>query len=115
MHGTSSDASDIAVTMHAHLRRDKKDEKPFDRLRIGHFANRRSIICQQQYTAYFKELGLGQAIRPKKSVGVIGIGERRKAVGIVRIQIPFKDLSLVIDVDFLVWRKRYLPLSLIHI
>lgn len=46
--------------------------------------------------------GLGEAVRPTGTTGVIGISGRKNAIGIVRIKIRFTALSLVIAVDFLV-------------
>ena len=63
-------------------------------------ANRKSVICQSQYTAYEKEFGRRIPVKKSKRKGVKGIGGLCEILGDVSIQIPFKELGLIIDVDF---------------
>lgn len=52
-----------------------------------------------QYEAYFNCFGTCPAIKPDNR-GVKGIGGRQNSQGCVKIQIPFNELAVVIDVDF---------------
>lgn len=74
----------------------------FNGLRMYTGANRMSAMSNGQYTAYTTEFRLKNAMKPASDRTIRGIGGRRKAVGMDRIQIPFSDLGTVIDVDFLI-------------
>lgn len=78
----------------------KVDYKHFKKLRIGNCANRTSIIDVGQYCAYCQTLKLPYSIKPPNNRAIAGIGRTRKAVGLVVIHVPFKDLDLVIDDAF---------------
>lgn len=102
IHGRSQqgDMAEALLTMHDQLG-DKKG-LAFDGLRLDTGANRASVMCGNQYEAYTKEFGLRNAMRPAPDRTIRGIGGRRKAAGMEMIQIPFSDLGLVIDVDFVI-------------
>lgn len=72
-------------------------------------ANRRSIICEGQYKAYLHVFPLKRAVSEATGESVKGIGGRQIATGTVMIQIPLKDLGLVIDVDFMFIRYDTYP------
>lgn len=73
-------------------------------------ANRTSIMCEEQYMAYITEFGLINVMPSAPNRTVRGIGERRKARGIAKIQIPFVDLRAVMDVDVSIFAKNFLSL-----
>lgn len=100
-HGTeiTADKSEMISAMYSFLL--CNDEKVlFDGIRIDTAANRKSIMSMNQYNAYCKTFGLRPAIKPRTK-GITGIGGRKAGRGTVMIQIPFPNLSIIINIDFL--------------
>lgn len=100
LHGISlnQNQADAAEMMYANMT-DKTAE--FLGIKIDTGANKRSIMSLAQYSHYCQKFGLAEAIRMNNNHGVKGIGGSRKSVGTANIQIPFKDLGVIIDVQFL--------------
>lgn len=71
-------------------------------MRIDTCAKPRSIISERQYDVYCVEFSLKRAIKGASGESVRGIGGRQNAIGMETIQIPFKELHLIIDVEFMV-------------
>lgn len=61
-----------------------------------------SVMSSGQYAAYTKDFGLNKIMKPAPDRKIRGIGGRRKANGLARIQISFTDLGAVMEVDFLI-------------
>lgn len=76
-------------------------QQQFEGVRIDTCANRRSIISTNKYTAYCQTFGLQQAIYPSHSKTILGIGGKEKGVGLIKIQILFTGLGIIIDFEFL--------------
>lgn len=72
----------------------------FDGVNTDTAANSKSIMSIGQYDSYCDTLGLLPAIKPK-SLGVPGIGGRRRGLGTVTIHIPFPQLGIIIVANFL--------------
>lgn len=102
VHGRSfgGGKADILMAMHTLLRNESSGN--FKGVRLDTFANRRSIISTAQYAAYCHEFSLKRAIKESNGETVGGIGGSQSAVGMAMIQIPFRDLELIIDVWFTV-------------
>jgi hypothetical protein len=64
-------------------------------------ANRRSTMCLEQYRAYCARYGSPHRIQ-KQARSIRGIGGSVRAVGIANLPIPFSDLNVTIDVEFLI-------------
>lgn len=75
-------------------------------IKIDTGANKKSNLSVEQYTQYCCMLGLKEAIGVSDRRGVIGIGGIKKSVGTAEIQIPFKDLGVVIDIRLLLQTGR---------
>lgn len=106
LHG-STFAEDIAMAMVA---MDKccvqKPALPFKGIQFDTCANYTSVISRSQYLSYCDEFGLKPSIRNANGRKLIGVGGVVKALGLVKLQIPFAGLHLVLDVDFLVIDKE---------
>lgn len=74
----------------------------FHGIRIDTCGNRSSIISSKQYQAYRVELSLKHALRQTKGGSVKVIGGPQRAIGTAMINIPFRDLEIIIDVHFMV-------------
>lgn len=77
----------------------------FNGVRFDTCANT-SVICEAQYMSYCSEFGLRPSIRPPGGRCITGIGGMRKLIGIVNLQIPFTQLDLVINVDFMMLKEN---------
>lgn len=74
----------------------------FDGLRIDTGANRFSVMSSDKYDAYCKEFFVTPRIVRKEGREVNGIGGKSVAIGATIIEVPFRDLGIVIDVRFLI-------------
>ena len=70
-----------------------------DGITIDTGANRKSVMSRRQYLAYQQEFGRIIPIR-KYEKDLKGIGGISKVLGIARIQIPFLQLGVFLDIDF---------------
>lgn len=59
-------------------------------------------MSKSQCTASCDDFGLGASLKPGYSVCVQVMGRERTSTGIASIQIPFREIHLVFDVEFLV-------------
>ena len=59
-----------------------------------------------QYDPYCNTFNLKKLIKPLKGKQVRGIGGCSIAIGEARVQIPFKDLGIIIDVKFLILKDK---------
>lgn len=113
IHGRShiTDMSMALTTMNTELR---KGEGPlFDGVRLETCATRRSVMSKSQYQAYTKEFGLKDVMKPSTNRSIRGIGGTQKACGTARIQLPFEQLGIIIDVDSLIIEENIpYPLSM---
>lgn len=75
--------------------------RPFTGIRLETFANQRWVISIQKYESYCKELSLPRTVKAVIGGKVRGISGTSKGVGEESIQIPFRDLSSIADVNFL--------------
>lgn len=71
-------------------------------VRIYTCANLTSIMSNEQYRAYLRGFGLKRAMRLNTGRTVRGIGGKRISIGTAAIQIPLRDLSIIIEVEFLI-------------
>lgn len=62
----------------------------------------RIIISFNEYGSYWRVFGLKKAMRPHTGKAIAEIGGVQIPIGATNIQIPFKKLNLIIDVDFVV-------------
>lgn len=74
---------------------------PFIIIRLDTCANRTSTIYTSQYISNCSDVRLRPTVRPVCDLKVIGIGCVITVIGTVKLQIPFNDLRLVLEVDFL--------------
>lgn len=88
--------------IHAMLSKPTDDDtEHFDGLRIDTCANRTSVIGNIQYERYCRDFGVLKEIRPSNCKWLKGLGGTRPGIlGVVKLQVPFSNLNLVIDVDF---------------
>lgn len=90
-----------------------KNNSSFEGLRIDTFANHTSAITDGQYQAYCRKLNLSCSIKSASNRAMKGICGNSKAVGLVVIQVPFKELDVVLEVAFLIIDKNIpTPLSM---
>lgn len=82
-----------------------KTKRRISTLRLNTCANMTSVIFKGQYCAYCRDHVIYTAIKPPNGLQIRGIGVKRPAIGIAKIQIPFVDLTLIIDVYFLINEK----------
>lgn len=59
-------------------------------------------MSRQQYDAYISDFGLRPSLRPGNGASIQVIGGRRTSIGAALLQIPFRDLRLIIDIHFLI-------------
>lgn len=57
------------------------------------------------YLSNFEELGLSPMIRPEGDRRITGIGGVRNKIGVVRLQVTFYRLELVIEADFMILKE----------
>lgn len=74
---------------------------PFLGIRLDTCCNRTSIMRMKLYISYCTEFDIKPTIKPAQGRGVNGIGGGLQGLGFVLIEIPFNDLGLVINVEFL--------------
>lgn len=89
-------AATFALTIFA-----SEDDTDFLGVEIDTGENRMSVMSTIQNARYCHTFGLKEAIDTRTAKRIRGIGGRRKSVGTVIVQVPFKDLGIVIDVRFL--------------
>lgn len=68
------------------------------------------MISEQHYCAYFQTFNQQHLIKPANNCTITGIGGISKADGVVLIQVPFAELSVVIGVNFLALDQNNPPL-----
>lgn len=95
-----TDLGSVIQSMNSYLR--QKCGPDFGGIRLDTCANLSSLFGKPKYEAYTREVGLKMRIHPEISRAIRGIGGRRQAIVTVRIQIPFSDLGIIIDVDFVI-------------
>lgn len=102
LHGSSyiQDKEEAMHVMNCQLTSD--DYKLFTGIHHDTCANRTSVIYRYQYLSYCSEFGLKPSIRNAKGGRVKFVAGISKGIGVVRLQIPFADLDMIIDVYFLV-------------
>lgn len=83
-----------------------QQQAPFHGLKIDTSASRTSVITMGQYHSYSRTFNSLQPMRPIKNLSVMGVGGKRKAIGVIVTLVPFKDLKIVIDVMFLVLQEN---------
>lgn len=78
------------------------DDKSFSAVRFDTAANRTTHISESQYMSYCPQFSLRPLIREAgdrhAKVSVLA-----NEIGVVKLQITFKDVKLVMDVDFLLF------------
>lgn len=89
--------------MHAMIADETAD---FHGIKIDTGANKMSILSLEQFTQYCRKFGLEESIDVRDRSGVRGIGGNEMSVGTAAIQIPFKDLGIVIDIRGLLLTGR---------
>lgn len=100
-------------TFSTHLKRDTGDvvnvlsdrQHSFRGIVLDTGANRRSVMCLNQYRQYCKLFHLPMKIDHSDQGGLIGLGGRVRAIGSATISIPFKDLELMIYVRFRIMNR----------
>lgn len=100
-HGRTIDNEKNAMieAMYTHLTR--KPQRCFEGVKIDTGANRSSIMSKDQYNSYCDTFGIRCSVRHPDGRMIRGIGGNQPAIGFVTIQVPFRDLNLTIDVDFM--------------
>lgn len=83
---------------------------PFDGLSLGAWVNRKDVININQYRASSKTFNLPQSIRPPSNRAITGNSGIRISIRVVKIEIPFKKLRVVIEATFLVLEDSTLTL-----
>lgn len=82
-----------------------QQESLFDVLKIGTYANQTSVIGFEQYHAYCRTLYFLQLMKPTANRSISRAGGRNKPVGAVVMQVPFKELKIVIFVTIIVLKE----------
>lgn len=85
-----------------------KNNISFEGLRIDNHANPTSVISDCSYVGYCRTFNLAYSISSANNQMVERIGGTSMAVELVIIQVPFKELHVVVDVGFLI-NKETLP------
>lgn len=80
-------------------RLDMKSSISINGLRFAMCANT-SVISESQYLAYCSRFGLRPTVTSSGDQKIYGTGGSSKAIGFVKLQIPFAGLNLIIDVDY---------------
>lgn len=85
------------------------DRPRFKGITMDTAANRRSVMSEEQYSAYQEEFGRRVPMRaPKRDVQ--GIGGKSLAVDEVTLQIPFTGLGIVLDIELSILREGTLSI-----
>lgn len=74
-------------------------------IRLDTCANRSSLISNPQYQSYTKQFGLKNLIRPSTKKNIQVICGRRQTTYLLRSNIPFSDLGIIIYVYFTIIKK----------
>lgn len=101
--GELANPTDKYPTLKFVCNKDGGCDRKFNGITIDTFANRRSIMCQQQYEAYQEEFGRRIPMCPPRK-DVKGIGGSSRMIGEVTIQIPFTRLNVVLDIELSIIR-----------
>lgn len=88
------------LKMHHSLK--KEGEIEFEGLRFDICANSSINMSVAQYVAYCDEFGLPLSLKENTNRKSIGVEGHQKAIGTSSIQIPFINLKIVTDVDFII-------------
>lgn len=69
-------------------------------------------ICYQleRYNAYCQTFNLPHFMQPTSNRIIAGIGGKSKATGVVGMQVIFRELEVLIDVQFFVMKEKILTL-----
>lgn len=81
------------------------EKERFKGILIDTCANRSSVMSIKQYRAYCDEFKTPFHINSDDKV-ISGIGGQSKTIGNATIPIPFKELNLVIDVNFKIMKDN---------
>lgn len=73
----------------------------FDGIQIDTCTSRTSVISMRLYHAFSKIFNLPHSM-PTDKKSVAGIGGTSRATGVAVMQVPFKELDVVVDILFLV-------------
>lgn len=100
--------------MHEHLNEGKSSH--LQGVWLDTCARRRSVMSKQHYTAYCRNVGSPTSLRTIDGASIQGIGGRMKSIGTAIVQIPVRQLQLIIDLEFLVipddipylWSMKYM-------
>lgn len=100
MHGRTfaKDLQNETVATHAEL--SEGEYSPFRDLHIDTCANKSPVMSLSQYKDYCSEFQVPVRIDRSKDKSLRGIGGRSQPIGTATIPVPFRDLNLVIDVQF---------------
>lgn len=100
--------------MEMRAKMDTQDQDEFDGIRIDTFANLKSIMSKDQYYSYCGAFGVRPVMRPERDRTVKGIGGSKRSIGMALIQIQFKLVGWVIDVEFLLLTEKIQTLTSIR-
>lgn len=90
--------------MHREIR--QGEEERFNGIFLDTCANRSSVMSYKQYKAYCKEFNVPFNIERGEQRGIRGVGGSAKIIGSANIPVPFRDLKLVIDVQFRIVNEK---------
>lgn len=105
-HGATDNKDMTAALVSNNTQLRKEPSTIFKGIIIDTAANRRSVMCRNQHNAYQLEFGVKIPLRPPQKSRMKGIGGEGKVIGDATIPVPFTDLNLILDIDFVIMKDH---------